>query len=67
MSDTYVSYLEAKVEELEAQVRLAMGSVYHRESRIRTLLYQTRYLDDQLRIAKSLRCGCEPVSACTSS
>lgn len=49
MNETYVTYLKAKVEELKAQVKLQTDAVYFRDARIRTLLAENEYLNDQLR------------------
>lgn len=40
VSKEYIDYLEAKVAELEAQVRLCMNLSYYKDSRIRTLKAQ---------------------------
>lgn len=37
MSKEYINYLEAKVDELEKQVRLCMNLSYYKDARIRTL------------------------------
>lgn len=47
MNETYITYLEMKVKELKAQNKLLVDSLYHRESRIRTITAALRMFDDQ--------------------